>query len=208
MKSLIEKSLLAAGLDKDGEVKIASLFKVVLFTDIEGYTRISGKYGDTFALNLRKKHDELLKPIIQQYNGDYIKSTGDGLLALFNNPAQAVQASIKMQKNILSYNNKTEEKMDEVHIRIGINMGEVKFINGDPIGDTVNIAGRVTNMKVKGLPDKDRILITEVVYDDVKEIVKCHCLGYRKFKNVLSKIQVYEVKWSREHQDFLFCSKG
>lgn len=193
IKELIQRALLVAGLGEGEEEKAQlSTFKVVLFTDISGFTRISNKYGDSSAVELRRRHDGILKPIIKEYKGVYVKSTGDGLIALFNDPVGTVKAAVKMQRELENYNEKAE-KRDQIHIRIGIHMGEVRFIDNDPIGNVVNTTERILSMKMKGLRDKDRILISETVYDDVKEVVSCRLIGYRRFKNVLGKIQVYEV---------------
>ena len=50
------------------------------------------------AFELLKKNRELQKPVIEQFNGRWIKELGDGVMASFNTVSDAVHAAIKIQE--------------------------------------------------------------------------------------------------------------
>jgi class 3 adenylate cyclase len=61
----------------------------ILFTDIVGYTALMGK-DEQKAFELLRKNREILKPLIKQYHGTWIKELGDGILASFYTVTDAV----------------------------------------------------------------------------------------------------------------------
>src|ERR1700685_151166 len=106
----------------------------IMFTDIVNYTGLMGN-DEQKALGILKKNRELQKPIIEEFNGRYIKELGDGTMASFNTVSDSVNAAIKIQAGC-----KTEK---DFQLRIGIHLGEVVFENEDVFGDGVNIASRI-----------------------------------------------------------------
>ena len=54
----------------------------IMFTDIAGYTSQMST-NENLARSSIKKHDQLLKKIISQNKGVYVKGTGDGSLSYF-----------------------------------------------------------------------------------------------------------------------------
>ena len=69
----------------------------IMFTDIVGYTALMGN-DEQKAFELLKKNRALQKPIIEQFNGRWIKELGDGVMASFNTVSDAVNAAIKIQE--------------------------------------------------------------------------------------------------------------
>ena len=106
----------------------------IMFTDIVGYTALMGK-DEQKAFELLNKNRQIQKPIIEQYNGRWIKELGDGVMASFNTVSDAVSAAVKIQQACNLSN--------EFELRIGIHLGEVVFENDDVFGDGVNIASRI-----------------------------------------------------------------
>ena len=62
-----------------------------LFTDIEGSTRLWEQHGDAMRGALAQ-HDELLRHGVETHGGAVVKTTGDGLLAVFDGPGVAIAA--------------------------------------------------------------------------------------------------------------------
>ena len=106
----------------------------IVFTDIVGFTELSAK-NEPAALDLLIKQRETLKPIVEEYNGDWLKEIGDGLLLTFNTSIEAVDCCIAIQK-------KAEETSGLI-LRIAIHQGEVVLQGEDVVGDDVNIASRI-----------------------------------------------------------------
>ena len=69
----------------------------IMFTDIVGYTALMGN-DEQKAFAILNKNRALQKPIIEQFNGRWIKELGDGVMASFNTVSDAVNAAIKIQE--------------------------------------------------------------------------------------------------------------
>ena len=61
----------------------------IVFTDIVGFTNLSSK-DEEGAYNLVKKQREILKPIVEKHEGEWLKEEGDGLLLSFPSSKEAV----------------------------------------------------------------------------------------------------------------------
>ena len=113
----------------------------IMFTDIVGYTALMGN-DEQKAFELLSKNRQIQKPIIEQFNGRWIKELGDGVMASFNTVSDAVNAAIKIQEAC--------NAAKDFQLRIGIHQGEVVFENDDIYGDGVNIASRIETLGVPG----------------------------------------------------------
>src|SRR4051794_8706670 len=103
----------------------------IMFTDIAGYTSLMGD-DEQKAFEILSKNRQLQRPLIEQYNGTWIKELGDGVLASFPTVTDAVLCAIEIQK--------TCNKDCDFKLRIGIHLGDVLFEDNDVFGDGVNIA--------------------------------------------------------------------
>jgi adenylate cyclase len=124
-----------------------------MFTDIVGYTSMMGS-DEEKAFGLLKKNRELQKPIIESFNGRFIKELGDGIMASFNTVSDSVNAALKIQENCRAIN--------DYQLRIGIHLGEVLFENDDVFGDGVNIASRI-----QAISEPGSIYVSEAVSANV-----------------------------------------
>ena len=113
----------------------------IMFTDIVGYTSLMGK-DERKAFDLLNKNRDIQKPIIEEYNGKWIKELGDGVMATFQTVSDAVMAAIKIQKACYALN--------EFQLRIGIHQGEIVTEDRDVFGDAVNIASRIQAIALPG----------------------------------------------------------
>ena len=69
----------------------------IVFTDIVGFTELSAK-NEPAAFSLLNKQRDILKPLVTEYGGDWLKEIGDGLLLTFNTNREAVLCSIDIQE--------------------------------------------------------------------------------------------------------------
>ncbi|MCJ7468153.1 MAG: adenylate/guanylate cyclase domain-containing protein [Maribacter sp.] len=152
-----------------------------MFTDIVGYTSLMGN-DENRAFELLRKNRQLQKPIIERFNGRWIKELGDGVMASFNTVSDAVNAAIKIQAAC--------NALKEFQLRIGIHMGEVVFENDDVFGDGVNIAARI-----QAIANPGSIFISEVVHDNVlnKKDIVTRFVKAQPLKNVKEPVKIYEV---------------
>lgn len=153
----------------------------IMFTDIVGYTALMGADEEN-AFEILQKNRQIQKPIIQQFNGRWIKELGDGVLASFSNVTEAVLCAGSIQQAIIG--------MHDFQLRIGIHLGDVVFENDDVFGDGVNIASRLLAQAPAG-----GICISESVHSNVanKKGVTTNFLREELLKNVKDPVRIYEV---------------
>ena len=153
----------------------------IMFTDIVGFTTLMGN-DDVKAIEILKKNRELQKPIIEQFNGHWIKELGDGVMASFSTVSDAVNAAIKIQEACsISH---------EFLLRIGIHLGEVIFENDDVFGDGVNIASRIVSLAEPG-----GIFVSGKIYAEIKnqKSIESVFLGMYDLKNVASSVEIFAI---------------
>ena len=146
--------------------------KAIVFTDIADFTSISAQ-DEQKALELIQKQNEIIKPIVEKHNGEWLKEIGDGLLFSFDSSLEAVRCSIKIQETL--------KDIDDLNIRIGIHQGDIFIKDGDVFGDDVNIASRI-----EGFAPIGGISISDKVHKDISGVsdIKTSFLGHRKLKGV------------------------
>jgi len=153
----------------------------IMFTDIAGFTALSSK-DENKALQLLDKQQEILAPIINQFNGTIRNQIGDGLLITFPTVTDSVKCGIKIQKEIKSIEN--------LDLRIGIHEGEIAIRDGDVFGDDVNIAARIEPFSAVG-----GIAISSKVEQNISSIPEYETsyLANPKLKGVSQDIKVYAI---------------
>jgi adenylate cyclase len=126
--------------------------RVVMFTDLEGFTRYTAREGDEAAGALLTEHHRAVGPIIRSRGGKVVKRLGDGLLLTFFEPEAAVLAGLEL----------IEAEPGPLKLRAGVHLGEVLVVPDDVIGHVVNVAARVTELARGG-----QVLLTTDVRDAV-----------------------------------------
>jgi class 3 adenylate cyclase len=106
----------------------------VLFTDIVGSTEQATRLGDRRWRELLNVHDELARRLIEEFGGQLIKTTGDGILATFDGPGRGIRCAAALRDELRSIG---------LQIRVGLHTGEVELRDGDVGGVAVHIAARV-----------------------------------------------------------------
>ncbi len=173
----------------------------VLFVDVCGFTAITEQSPANEVVKLLNTlFDKIVKEIIAQ-DGHVDKFMGDAVMAVFRDKyhldraidaALAIKQKLNDTNNIIGRNNYTPE------ISIGINSGEMisgnigsetlRRLDYTVIGDSVNLAQRLQSVAKPG-----QIVITEEVYDKVKESFNCEIIGPFKLKNKAQQVTIYQV---------------
>src|SRR3954453_10785313 len=99
----------------------------ILFTDIEGSTRLWGRKPDVMSGAL-KKHDALARSAVERNSGVVVKMIGDGMYAAFADPMDGVNATIELQEALADP--ATTEGVT-IRIRCGLHLGEVEHRDND-----------------------------------------------------------------------------
>ena len=141
-------------------------FGTVLFTDIVNSTRRSGEVGDARWSEILHDHDRLTRRRVEERNGRVIKSTGDGVLALFPMPSDGVRCAAEMTAQLAALG---------VDIRAGLHAGDVELHDdGDISGISVNLAVRVEQAAEDGAvwvssTVRDMMMGSDVTFTDQGE---------------------------------------
>ncbi|HEV8718414.1 MAG TPA: adenylate/guanylate cyclase domain-containing protein, partial [Candidatus Binatia bacterium] len=161
----------------------------IMFTDIVGF---SGRMGADEArmLRLLEIHNQLIRQAVADHHGQVIKVMGDAFLVDFPSVVHAVQCAQHIQAQFRSHNSQ-KETAEQVHLRIGIHLGDIVQKDGDVFGEGVNIASRL-----QALAEPDTICISDVVYRDVAQktaLGTVVSLGRPQLKNIAQRFPVYAL---------------
>jgi len=152
--------------------------KAIVFTDIVDFTQLSAD-DEQKALEVIDRQRDLLKPIVLEYKGQWLKEIGDGLLFSFDSSLDAVNCSIKIQQIL--------KDIKDFKIRIGIHQGDIFIKDGDVFGDDVNIAARIESFSPIG-----GIAISDKVDKDIASVkdIKTTFIGHKNLKGVSQETKI------------------
>jgi class 3 adenylate cyclase len=170
----------------------------VLFSDIKGSTSYFEKFGDAQGLAMVQRHNALLFPVIEGSGGRVVKTIGDAIMAVFEDPKGAIQGAIGMQR-VLEGDRRSQPFPEQIHIKVGLHTGLCIVKDHDVYGDVVNVASRVQNQT-----DPDQILITEDLLEAARQAgAQCAQMGHESVRGRVEPINIYAVAWSTNSNDQL-----
>ena len=123
----------------------------VLFTDIVNSTEKAGALGDGAWSDLLDLHDAFSRDLLNQFGGEWVKNTGDGILAIFDGPGRAIECARRLLRRASEFG---------FQLRAGLHTGEAERRGDDVAGMAVHIAARVS-----ALAGPDEIVVTSTVRD-------------------------------------------
>ncbi len=161
----------------------------VLAADMAGYSRLMETDEKGTLARLRTHRIELIDPAIAKNQGNIIKTTGDGMLVEFQSVTDAVLCAAEIQERMRRRNSDVPEDR-RIQFRIGINIGDIIFDEGDIYGDGVNIAARIEQ-----LADVGGICVTQAVRDQIldKIDVAFEDVGEKALKNISRPVRVWRA---------------
>tara|TARA_R110002073_G_scaffold139355_2_gene289612 strand:- start:409 stop:2256 length:1848 start_codon:yes stop_codon:yes gene_type:complete len=167
---------------------------VVMFTDLVGSTKMTQELGDLGAQQVVRTHNAIVRNALAAYHGREVKHTGDGIMAVFSNAANAVASTMVIQQELAKHNG-TQGNVP-VKVRIGLNAGAAVQEEDDFFGTTVQLSARVCDKA-----DAEQIFITQ----SVRDLVTGHSIQFRDagnfdMKGIEKPVPVYEVVWRAELQ--------
>lgn len=125
--------------------------QAILFTDIVDSTARASTLGDARWRALLDHHDTVLAGEITRFGGRLVKSTGDGVLAVFGSPSEAVRCARSAGAALEAVG---------VGTRAGVHVGEIELRGDDVAGMAVNIAARVAACAGRG-----QVLVSQTLVD-------------------------------------------
>ena len=160
----------------------------ILAADVSGYSRMM-EVDEAGTLARLKAHiGEVVRPSIAAHRGHIVKTTGDGLLADFASVVEAVESAIEIQRS-MAERNTGEPENSQILYRVGINLGDVIFEDGDVFGDGVNVASRL-----EGLAKPGGVCVSDIVHQAVAHRIKVpfRDMGNQRVKNISRPIRVWQ----------------
>lgn len=127
------------------------ILATILFTDIVGSTAALGRLGDARWGEILAEHNELIQFELDRYRGREVTKTGDGMMAVFDGPARAVECAAAIAGRVRSLG---------IEIRAGLHTGEVELVPGDVRGVAVHMAARIM-----ALAEPSQVLVSSVTRD-------------------------------------------
>lgn len=138
----------------------------IIFTDIKGFTSTTATYSRRQLRHLLDLQDEIVKPVIQRYHGQIVKTTVDAYLIIFESPTNAVLCGMKIQEEVNAHNANSPEE-DRFELRIAINTGEVNIRNNDVFDELVNLVN--ITARIENIAEPNEVYFTESVYLAMKK---------------------------------------
>ena len=130
-----------------GQPYVATAFRVILFTDLEGSTNLTHQLGDASAMAVLRRHDSIVRAALARLGGTEVKHTGDGIMASFPSVPGALQAAVLMQRD---FSNASQAGERPVGVRIGMAAGEPVTDRDDLFGSAVQLAARLSSKASAG----------------------------------------------------------
>ena len=160
----------------------------ILAIDVVAFSAMSAR-DEERALALLALRLDSAGTLVRQHRGRVFKMTGDGLLAEFASPVEAVRAAHEIQVAMRSANAGAKAD-DRLILRIGINLGDVVESGDDLMGDAVNVAVRLESISAPG-----GICISSSVQEQIvgKLMLAAEDIGEQHVKNIPRPSHAYRL---------------
>src|SRR5262249_29557859 len=160
----------------------------IMAADVVGYSRLLEQDEAGTLAALKKRRKEILVPLVAEHDGRIVKVMGDGVLVEFSSAVNAVRCAVALQKDTANADLAEDRR---VHLRIGVNLGDLVVEGGDLYGDGVIFAVRLQSMA-----DSGGICISGSVHEQVgsKLPLSFEDLGPCEVKNIAKPVRVFRVK--------------
>jgi class 3 adenylate cyclase len=161
----------------------------LLFTDVEGSTRLWDAERDAMAAALRR-HDEILREAIERAGGYVFKTAGDSFCAAFSAARAGLDAALAAQQTLAAQPWPTSRP---IVVRMALHAGVCEERDGDYFGPAVNRAARLLAVASGG-----QVLVSgvaaELLSEEMPEGVGLRELGTRQLKDLSRPERIYQVE--------------
>lgn len=172
----------------DSAAQLRRKLTTIFCADVQGYSALVER-DEVGTVTRLKQYREVMVAEIERHHGRAINTWGDGLLAEFSSPVEAVFCAVETQRRLKQFNADHPEQPPML-FRIGINLGDVMIDGDDIYGEGVNIAARL-----ESLADPGGICISGTVYEQVRKKLDIGFayIGERAMKNIAEPVTAYSI---------------
>jgi adenylate cyclase len=157
----------------------------ILFTDLAGFSTWALDAGDTMAVELLRRVAKQVEPVVAAHHGKVVKRLGDGLMAVFDDPEDAVVAALESRDALAE----VEIGGHRPRLRAGIHVGRPRSLGGDYLGVDVNVAARVAAAAGPG-----EVLVSDAVCDRLPENTRVRRKWRFSGKGTPAQTKVFSVE--------------
>jgi predicted ATPase len=150
----------------------------LLFTDIEGSTRLLDELGDRYQ-DVFAEHQRALRAAFQAHAGLEVSTHGDAFFYAFERATDAVAAAIEGQRALAG---------GRVKVRMGIHTGEPKAAAGDYLGPDVNRAARIMSAAHGG-----QVLVSHATRELLDSTFELRDLGEHQLKDLSAPVRLFQL---------------
>jgi len=163
--------------------------RAVLFVDVTDSTRIYESLGDTVALALINGLFARIDRIVEKDSGTVVKTLGDGMVCMFENPDDAFRAACEIQNAVHSG---AQGAHNRLQIKAGFTYGPVVLSKGDVFGDTMNVCARLM-----ALANPEQILTSRQTVEALSPGLRTRCreLFAVQIRGKADEVPVCDVAW-------------
>ncbi len=150
----------------------------LLFTDIEGSTRLLHELGERYA-EVLAEHRRVLREAFSRHGGIEVDTQGDAFFVAFARASDAVLAAGETQDALAD---------GPVRVRIGVHTGEPVVTDEGYVGADVHRAARIMSAGHGG-----QVLLSETTRRLLDETEKVHDLGDHRLKDLTAPQRLYQL---------------
>src|SRR3954468_8908599 len=157
----------------------------LLFSDIEGSTRLLRRVGDAYA-DLLAQHRRLLGEAFTRHRGVVVDDEADSFFVAFASAKHAVAGAAAGQRALADHDWPGGE---EVRVRMGLHTGEPHAVEGRYVGLDVHHAARVMAVAHGG-----QVLVSETTKALLDDAARLRDLGEHRLKDLTRPQQLYQLE--------------
>src|SRR4051794_3682396 len=160
----------------------------LLFTDIEGSTRLLHELGDAYALVLQAHH-AAIRAGVAAFDGREVDTQGDSFFITFERPGAAIACALQIQRALRAM---SWPVPCEVRVRMGMHTGNVVVAATGLVGSAVHRAARIMAAGHGG-----QVLVSaatrEVAEDELPEGTTLIDLGEHRLKDFERPMTLFQL---------------
>jgi adenylate cyclase len=170
--------------------KFERRFRAVLVADVVGYTRLMEAAELETHSRFRALRVGTSDPVVVSHRGEIVKNTGDGFVAVFESPRDALMCVIELQHEV-SVQEAEQSPERRIAFRIGIHWEPVIFDLNDVYGGGVNIAARLQSVAPAG-----GVVVSSALLDEAGDLpdFKFDDLGELRLKNLVRPVHAFSLR--------------
>ena len=166
----------------------------VVFADLTGSTGVFESLGNAKATQAITRLTQWIGEVCKSHRRHVVKYLGDGVLILFKESKNAIEAATELQQVHHNRIRKWPEPL-KMRLQIGMARGGVVEHDADCYGDAVNVASRLSD-----LSGPDQILASDTVIQQLPDnsIVRSRCMGEIPIRGRTESCLVHRIEWQTE----------